>query len=119
MKIFKTAIYFLLILGLILPSFAFAQEGKIPQTLEEAKILGMQILTGLPNAIKKVWQEEALPVWLKMWNWLRPKIEPWWQKFLGLLGKEVPSKEQVGQEFQKEKQEMQKDLWERFKELIK
>ena len=92
------------------------QGTEQPQTIEEVKGLGMKILTALPGAVKKVWQEEVLPVWLKMWNWARPEIEPWWQKFLDLLGKETPD---LREEFQKEKKEMQKDLWERFKELLK
>ena len=59
-----------------------------------------------------------------MWVWTKGfwesrlgyKVEILWQKFLGLLGKESPD---IKGEFQKERQEMQKDLWERFKDLLK
>ena len=125
MKLIAT-INFLLILGLILPSFCLAQQEtpQMPQTTEEAKSMAMKILGALPGAIKKVWQEQALPFLQSMWEWFKdfwntyigPKVEVWWQKFLNLLGKETPD---LKEEFQKEKEEMQKDLWERFKDLIK
>lgn len=123
---FKTIINLSLIFSLVLPSFCFAQEQttQMPQTIEEAESLGMRILTALPDAVKKVWREEALPLWQKMWDWaqgpwnsyVKPKIEFWWQKFLNFLGKETPDLEK---EFQKERKEMQKDLWQRFRDLLK
>ena len=124
-----------IIFGVLLPGFSFAQIGnqapQMPETLEEAKEVGETILGQLPEAMKRVWQEEALPLWQKMGNWLQLRIEPYWQKFLGLLGKEVEKrKPAIKEEFQKEKQEMKesakeelpgvgKSLWERFQELIK
>ncbi len=60
-----------------------------------------------------------MPVWLKMWDWAKPVIDPWRQKFLGLLGKEVEKRRpDIEKQFREERQEMQKDLWERFKDLI-
>lgn len=125
--ILKTTIYLLLIIGLVLPSFCLAQEGtqQIPQTMEEAKGLSMKILTALPDATKKVWQEQAWPFILEMWDWaqgpwnqyIKPQVEIWWQKFLDLLGKETPA--DLKEEFQKEKEEMQEDIWNRFKDLLK
>jgi len=121
---FKIVINFLIILGLILPSFCLVQGVEQPKTMEEAKGLSVEILTALPGAVKKVWQEEAWPFLLKMWDWAKNiwnnyigyKVENLWQKFLGLLGKENPD---FKKEFQKEKTEMQKDLWDRFKDLLK
>ena len=123
----------LLIIGLILPSFCFAQEGtpQMPQDIEEAKSFGFDILKRLPEAIKDVWQNQALPLWQNMWDWVKnfwetyvgDKVGDLWQKFLNLLGKETPD---LGEEFQKEKEEMRKDvpevgrsLWQRFQDLLK
>ncbi len=138
MKI-KNLINLLLILGLVFPSFGFAQGAQVPETLGEAKSFGMRILAGLPETIKDVWQNEALPFLQKTWEWVQnfwntyiwSKIEPWWQKFLGLIGKEVEKRKPgLEEEFQKEKEEMKeemkeelpkvgKPLWERFKDLLK
>ena len=100
-----------LIAGLLLPGFCLAQEkdNKMPQTVEEAKSVGLNILKELPAATKKVWDEEAWPLFLKMWDWaqgpwntyVKPYIETGWQKFLGLLGRETPD---IKEEFQKEKE---------------
>lgn len=114
----------LLILGLIAPTFGLAQTSPVPQTVEEAESLGLKILDKLPGAIKDVWQNQALPIWWNMWLWakgfwestLGAKVETLWQKFLNLIGKESPD---IEGEFQKEKQEMQKDLWDKFLELLK
>lgn len=116
-------IIILSIVGLILPNFSLAQEefsAAMPQTVGEAKDLMTTILAKLPEAVKGVWKEEALPLWQKMWEWARPVVEPWWNKLSGLLGKEVEKRRPgLEQEFQKENEEMQRDLWEKFKELLK
>ena len=125
---YKIIVNALLILGLSMPAFIMAQEdaSQAPETIEEAKSLGLKILGGLPEAIKDVWQNQALPLWIGMWDRARPYLEPWWQKFLGLWEKKKPDLEE---EFQKEKQEMKEDLpktietskslWEKFKDLWK
>lgn len=120
LRIFIMKKYFLFILiinvlVLSLPGGLLAQGAEQPKTVEETKGLVMEILTGLPGAVKKVWQDEAKPLIIKIWSWARGFLEPWWQKFLDLLGKETPD---IKEEFQKEKKEMQKDLWQRFKDLI-
>lgn len=113
----------LIIAGLVLPSFSLAQEPfevAAPQTMGEAKDFTMSILTKLPEAVKRVWREEALPLWQGMWEWAKPLIEPWRNKLLGLFGEEVEKRRPgLEKEFQKEKKEMQKDLWERFKDLLR
>jgi len=137
MKI-KNIINVLLILGLILPSFSFAQNQPIspPKTLEEAKEMGEKALeTGqkeLPGIIEKIWKEEVLPVWQKMYDWFKkniwPKIESWFKKEVQPRAKEEIEKRKplIEEEFKKEKGELKeelpgvtKSLWERFKELIK
>lgn len=120
----KIIINSLLIIGLLAPTFSFAQNAEVPQTVEEAESLGLNILEKLPGAIKDIWQHQALPVWMNMWVWtkgfwqstLGAKVENLWVKFLKLIGKEAPD---IKGEFQKEQQEMKKDLWERFKDLLK
>lgn len=110
-------------LGLVLPAFSFAQEqfgAAMPQTAGEAKDFAMLILSKLPEAVVRIWRKEALPVWQKMWEWAKPTIDPWWQKFSGLLGKEVEKRRpDIEKQFQEEKEEIQKDLWQRFRNLIK
>ena len=137
MKI-KNIINVLLILGLILPSFSFAQNQPIspPKTLEEAKEMGEKALeTGqkeLPGIIEEIWKEEVLPVWQKMYDWFKkniwPKIESWFKKEVQPRAKEEIEKRKplIEEEFKKEKGELKeelpgvtKSLWERFKELIK
>ena len=103
------------------PLAVLAQE--MPQTMGEAKDLGLNILERLPGAMKDVWQNQALPIWWNMWIWtkgfwastLGSKVQGLWEKLWGLTGQKTPD---VKEEFQKEKQEMQKDLWERFKGLF-
>lgn len=119
-------IYFLLIMGLILPSLCFAQEQapQVPQTVDEAKSLSMEIVNALPGAIKKVWREEAWPIISNIWDWakgfwdsyLGSKISGLWQKFLKFLGKDDLN---IEKEFEKEKQEIKQDFWQRFKDLLK
>lgn len=121
---FKIIINALLIFSFILPSICLAEGIEQPQTIAQAESLGLKILTALPEAVKKVWQEEALPLILKMWAWaknvwnsyLAAQVNSLWNKLLKLTGKETSPN--LKEEFQKEKQEMQKDLWERFKDLL-
>lgn len=107
---------------------------ETPKTLEEAKTLGIRILSGFPKALEKPLQE-ALAVWGKTLNWFKnlwySYILPWlqnvWQKIDSFLGKEVEKRKPgIKEEFEKEKQEMKEDipkvgksLWQRFKELLK
>lgn len=118
---FPKSLIIMAMLTLILPTFSLANHEGItaPQTLGEAKNFSIGILSKLPEAVKRVWKEEALPVWQKMWEWAKPVIDPWRQRFLGLLGREVEKRRpDIEKQFQEEKEEMQNDLWERFKNLI-
>ena len=114
-----------------MPSFSFAQV-QPPETLEEAKEIGEKtfgdFLKKLPETLEKIWKEEALPLWQKMYNWgkniwdsyIWPEIGPWFKKEI------EKRKPLIEEEFKKEKEEIKeevpkvgKSLWERFKELIK
>ena len=115
---FRKSLIALIILGLILPTFSLAQK-EIPQTVGEAKSLGLNIVNQLPEAVKKVWREEAMPLLGRMWIWSKPVVDPWWQKFSGILGREVEKrKPAVEEEFKKEKEEMWSDIWQKLKGLI-
>jgi hypothetical protein len=63
---FRKALIVLLIFALILPSLSFAQEA--PQTLGEAKAIGLNILKDLPGAVKRIWNEEGQAIMLKTWQ---------------------------------------------------
>jgi hypothetical protein len=80
------------ILNLALFNLSFAL--KAPDTLKEARELGKKTVevaqTKLPGALKNIWQKDVVPVWQKMYDWLK---------------REAP---QLG-----------KNLWGRFKELTK
>jgi len=137
-KFTKTIIIFLLTLGLLLPGFSLAQI-EAPETIEEAKELGEEFFQKskeqLPQIIGRLWKEEVLPIWRKMYeiwsNWWDFSIQPWlqniWQRVMALFGQEIEKrKPQIEEELEKEKEELKeelpdvtKSLWERFKELIK
>ncbi len=134
----KKTLSILIICGVLLPALSFGQDVspvKVPENLEEAKELGQKALeTGqkeLPGLIEKIWKEEIMPLWQKMYDWFKaniwPKIKSWFMKFIQPeIEKRKPALEE---EFKKEKQEMKTEvqnqlpkiwdsLWEKFKELI-
>lgn len=109
------------------PISTLAEEAPVqetPQTIEEAETFGLAILERLPDAVRDIWYNQALPLWWNMWVWtkgfwdqtLGAKVEALWQKLWSLTGQETPN---IQGEFRKETQEMQKDFWERFKDLLK
>lgn len=130
----------ILCLGFGIPLFLFAQGPELPETLDEAKEVGGEIVQTtekeLPGTVERIWQEEVMPVWSNMYNWAKDKIWdsrllPWFKKtgetikgiFLGEVERRKP---QVEEDFQQEKQELKqeapvvgKSLWEKFRELIK
>jgi len=131
-----------ILFGLFLPCFSLAQI-ETPETVEDVQKLGEKALEvgqqELPGLIERIWQEEVLPIWQKMYEiwlkWWRNTIEPWldglWQKVRGLLGQEIEKRKPlIEEEFEKEKKEMKEELktegvkagqslWQKFKELIK
>ncbi len=134
----KKIISILIISGLLLPIFSFAQnqEFKQPETPEEVKALGEKALEvgkkELPGVLEGIWKEEILPIWQKMYDWFKtniwPTIESWFKKEIEPRVKEETEKRKpiIEEEFKKEKEEAKeevpevtKSLWEKFKELIK
>lgn len=131
----KNLVIFLIIYGLILPIFSFAQVEPIspPETLEETKgwleRAWETIKKNLPGILEKIWKEEVLPVWKRMWEWSKVNI---WSKIEILFKREIEKRKSIFEEgVEKEKEELKKEikeevipkasksLWERFKELIK
>ena len=131
-KTIYNLIVILSISSLILPGFSFAAyEGSgvsAPQNIEEAKNLGIEILSKLPEAVKNVWQKEALPFWQKMWQWFLgfwnnvawPIIDPWRQKLIDLLSKEVEKRRPaIEEEIKETAPVIGNSLWEKFKDLLR
>jgi len=126
----KKIILIIVIFGLLLPSFSFAQPQSFqtPETLEGAKEMGEKALgttqEKLPGILEKIWKEDVLPIWEKMYNWflinIWPKIESWFKE-------EVEKRKPIiEEEFKKEKEEVKeelpevtKSLWEKLKELTR
>lgn len=120
--------------------FCHAQALDQPENLEEVKNLGEKALEAArekgPDSIRNIWDNEVIPVWKKMFIWAKESIwdnhlAVWlkniWNSVTGILRGEVEQRRTtVGEEFQKEKQEIKqeapavgKTIWEKFKELIK
>ncbi|OGZ19094.1 MAG: hypothetical protein A2Z68_01695 [Candidatus Nealsonbacteria bacterium RBG_13_38_11] len=122
----KNIIAISIIVGLLLPSFSFAQT--IPETTEEAKALGEKMLQEgekqMPGLIEKMWNEEVFPIWQKMWRWLVSQIN---SRIVSWLHPEVEKRKEIFEEnFPEEKEKMKEEakteaysLWQKFKDLIK
>jgi hypothetical protein len=125
---------YFLIINLLFFSFCpvvSAQGLEQPKTMEEAKGLGLDILTKLPGAVLNVWHSQVYPFLMKLWSWFKDiwdsslgaKVNIWWQKIINWSGKETPN---LQVELQKEIQETQTDLpkvgntlWGRFQAFFK
>jgi len=114
----KKIIVISIICGILLPSFSFAQfqSFQTPETLEEAKEMGEKALETtqekLPGILEKIWKEDVLPVWEKMYEkwseWWDSSTQPWfqniWEKITALFGKEAKKRKQIiEEEFKKKK----------------
>lgn len=132
-----------IISSLFFPVFAFAEE-KItepPATFEEAKELGEKGLEvtkeDMPGILERLWNEEVIPLWKKMWNWAKnfwkdtfwPWIRGLWERRVKPpVEEEVEKRKEIIEEnIEKEKEELQetmvpkgiRSLWEELKELVK
>ena len=111
-------IYTFIVISLFLTSFncVFAENKEIPENLDQIKEIGTKIQENLYPEAKKVLEEEALPLWEKMWTWTKNTIWSWIKSVI---------KPRIEQEFEKEKEELKKEipklkksLWEKFKGII-
>lgn len=130
-------LFFSLFSPLIKSPLVFAQEESVSQSVssgiidDAGRAVGEAVKKSLLDNIKKIFKDEVLPVWQKMWNWFRDNIWSRIENFMKdtnpLIKEEIEKRKPVVQEeFQKEKEEMKqeapkvgKSLWEKFKELIK
>lgn len=122
------------------PLISFAQKTdqlpQIPNTIEETKPLAEKGLKAFPDAMKKVWKDDAMPIWRRTWiKWWKLSIKPWieneYYNIQILLENEIKRrKPAVKKEFKREKKEMkqnirqeapkiEKTIWERLREIIK
>ena len=144
---FKKIIITIILATVLMPGFSLSQtESFVDEEItlsEEAKDsssafavptarLGERIVESikrdLPKNIKRIWEEEALPIWYKMWNWTKRNI---WSKIINWVNPEVEKrkeyikenieqeKEEIKEEIKSEIPKISKSLWERFKELIR
>ena len=131
-ELYANILIFLIISGLFLSNFGFAQAPQIApsETMEEPKEMREQALPGILEKIERIWKEEVLPIWQRIYNWFMtniwPKIERWFKKEVEPRTEEIEKRKLIIEEFKKEKEELKaelsklgKSLWERFKELIK
>ena len=135
MKNFKKGMGILLLISFLsLANASFAESATAqlpdiqPKTVDEAKELGQKALEigqkELPGIIEKIWKNEALPIWKKMYDWFLMNV---WVKVWPYAEKEIEKRKPlIGEEFEKEKQELKeeapglgKSLWQRFRDLIK
>jgi len=114
---------------MIIGLFASSSILAPPQTLDEAKGVGEQILLLLPQAMQQVWNDEVMPIWSKAWviaqdlwtKYVWWRIEPEVNRRKALIPGELEKeKEELSQEFQTELESQGglQGLWERFKILI-
>lgn len=133
----KKVIAILILAGFVLPNFSLAQNinDLQPENAQQAKELGQKVLdTGkkeLPSLIKNIWQEQVLPIWQKMWNWLKinlwdPYIKPFFQKEInkrkpGLKGELQKETQVMAESTKTEVPKAVKSIssfWEKLKELF-
>lgn len=140
-KIISKTIISAVILNLVFFNFSLALEA--PKDFKEAGDFTNKTIETtkkeVPSGMKRVWQEEVLPIWKRMYDWsnrnIWTKITGFWQnagdwfmiKVKLRTVAEVEKRKRIAQEeFQKEKKELQteapqlgKNIWERFKDLFK
>ena len=128
-KVFAVSFLTFIFSGIIFqPEIVYGQI-EPPNTIEEAKGFSLEILHKLPDAIKEVWNNQALPILKRMWEkaqgpletYIKPKAQEIINWLKDLLGKEIEERTpMIKEEFEKEKEEMIGDMpsvWERLKNL--
>ncbi len=148
-RILGKGVLLLSIFCLVFPILTFTQKDVMgpPEDLEEMKEIGESFKKEAGEEalgiFARIWKEEVVPVWQKMWNcfsnWWSNSFVPFVKGVFGkisdfFIGKIKPSVEEefekrksvVEDEFQKEKEELKEEapetgrsLWEKFMEIIK
>jgi len=125
----RTALIYFLIPGVLLSvAPVTAQEQapiEAPQTIEEAQEFGLNILQQIPEATKKVWKLQALPLLTTVWNWVADLWTTYavsWiheivSKVLGIFNQEWEARQPIiEQEFERERELLQEELEEKIPE---
>lgn len=98
---------------------------EAPETIEDAQEFGLQILQGIPAAVKEVWDTQVIPLWTKMWSITKniwdTTVFSWvkglWDQVLSLFGQEIEKRKPlIEEEFQKEKEELKQELEQKIPE---
>ncbi len=83
---------FLVICGIILPSFCFGENVDMPSDLEEDKSFIITIIERLPQEMKNIWSDEIIPIWRKVWQKIKdivlkiwPTLKSWFYSILDWL----------------------------------
>ncbi len=98
---------------------------ETPNTIDEAKQIGEQLIDDSPGIFSSAWRE-ITKVFVKIWGYLERIFGGIFRAVWNLLDNEVEKrKPEAQEEFQKEIQEMKEDipkttqtLWERLKDLF-
>lgn len=113
------------------PSDQENSSPTVPENFAEAQQRGENVIAQAPNVFKNLWQETLKQI-NEFWNtYLRTPALNLWGKIRVFFNSEVEKRRgDVEAEFQREKQEIKQDikkevpkvsknLWERFKDLIR
>ena len=141
MRLIKITVASIIILNLFAPVLCFGQIASLdqPKDINQAKQIGQRALevvkNDIPGLIERIWQNEVIPVWQKMYNWVKLHIWDWlvsglnnlWPKIVQIFKEEVTQRKPViEQQFQNKKQEIKEEapqvgqsLWEKFKGLFR
>jgi hypothetical protein len=109
---------------LILIFLIFSLFSFFPLKTSAAKEEGGELIEKILIKIKEKWKEEAIPVFKKMWNWLKENI---WVKIQPLLKAEYEKrKPEIKEEFKRKTEEIKREtpqllekIWKKFSSLLK
>ena len=118
--------FFILISAIILLAQNATAVTEAPQTLPQAENDIRGIITNFPQALGWVWTQ-ALGVWQNFWDsYVKQPASYMWDNIVEFLNQQFGDKTSIQKEFEKEKEELKKDvpestkgLWDRFLEIIK
>ena len=100
---------------------------ELPQTIEEAELIGKNFLEFLPGEMEKQWYR-AVGIWVNMYNWslsffnryMKGLIQSTWNKLWSKSKKTIKEKEDIlKKELEKEKETAQEKIKEGTKKISK
>jgi|GEM_PF-3483630 len=125
---FKKFFLFFILIGALSCFFAKSATAatEAPQSLPQAENDIRGIITNFPQALGWVWTQ-ALGIWKNFWDaYVRQPVFYIWDNITEFLNQQFGDETSIKNEFEKEKEELKKDvpestkgLWDRFLEIIK